>query len=141
MLLNLKFHWSWNAVLPSRNSDQVISKSDFYQTVFLPKIRPKADPNSPFWGQNQISSKNLFLTLSKSNFIWKYSIFKVIAPLDNSKKKWEKIECEYYRIVMHISPWEKVERKIALCKKRQNTISHHYRGREDCIICDETGTL
>ena len=36
------------AVLPSRKSDQEISKSDFYQTIFLPKIRPKADPNSLF---------------------------------------------------------------------------------------------
>jgi hypothetical protein len=39
-------------VLPSRKSDQVISKSDFYQTIFLPKIRPKADPNSLFMCQN-----------------------------------------------------------------------------------------
>ena len=28
--------------------DQEILKSDFYQTIFLPKIRPKADPNSLF---------------------------------------------------------------------------------------------
>ena len=36
------------AVLPSRKSDQEISKPDFYQPIFLPKIRPKADPNSLF---------------------------------------------------------------------------------------------
>jgi hypothetical protein len=36
------------AVLPSRTSDQEISKSDFYPTIFLLKIRPKADPNSLF---------------------------------------------------------------------------------------------
>ena len=36
------------AVLPSRKSDQEILKSDFYQTIFLPKIRPKADPNPLF---------------------------------------------------------------------------------------------
>ena len=35
-------------VLPSRKSDLEISKSDFYQIIFLPKIRPKADPNSLF---------------------------------------------------------------------------------------------
>ena len=35
-------------MLPSRKSDKEISKSDFYQTIFLPKIRPKADPNSQF---------------------------------------------------------------------------------------------
>ena len=39
---------AFTAVLPSRKSDQEISKSDFYQTIFLPKIRPKADPNSLF---------------------------------------------------------------------------------------------
>ena len=33
------------AVLLSRKSDQEITKSDFYQTIFLPEIRPKADPN------------------------------------------------------------------------------------------------
>ena len=33
------------AVLPSRKSDQEISKSDYYPTIFLPKIRPKEDPN------------------------------------------------------------------------------------------------
>ena len=36
------------AVLPGRKSDKDISKSDFYQTIFLPKIRLKPDPNSPF---------------------------------------------------------------------------------------------
>ena len=36
------------AVLPSRKSDKEISKSDFYQIIFLPKIRPKADPNLLF---------------------------------------------------------------------------------------------
>ena len=36
------------AVLPSRESDQEMSKSEFYQTIFLPKIIPKADPNSLF---------------------------------------------------------------------------------------------
>ena len=35
-------------VLPGRKSDQEVSKSDFYQTVFLTKIRSKADPNLPF---------------------------------------------------------------------------------------------
>ena len=36
------------AVLPSRKSDQEISKSDFYQTIFLPNVRPKTDPHSIF---------------------------------------------------------------------------------------------
>ena len=36
------------AVLPRRKSDQEISKSDFYQTIFIAKIRPKADPNLLF---------------------------------------------------------------------------------------------
>ena len=36
------------AVLPSRKSDKEISKSDFYQTIFQSKIKPKADPNSQF---------------------------------------------------------------------------------------------
>ena len=36
------------SVLPSSKSDQEISKLDFYQTIFLPKIRPKADLNSLF---------------------------------------------------------------------------------------------
>ena len=67
-----------NTVLPSRKSDQEISKSDFYQTIFLPQIRPKADPNSLFWGKNQTSSQNLIPTLGKSTFIWNYSIFKEI---------------------------------------------------------------
>ena len=61
-----------------QKSDQEIAKSDFYQTIFLPKIGPKADPNSLFWGQNQTFSKNLFLTLGKLTIIWKYSIFKEI---------------------------------------------------------------
>ena len=62
------------AVLPSRNSEQEISKSDIYRTIFLPKIRLKADPNLLFWGPNQTCSINLILTLSKSTFIWKYSV-------------------------------------------------------------------
>ena len=37
------------AVLQSRKSDHDVSKSDFYQTIFLSKIRPKADPNSLFF--------------------------------------------------------------------------------------------
>ena len=37
-----------SVVLPSRISDHEISKSDFYQTKFPPKIRPKADLNSLF---------------------------------------------------------------------------------------------
>ena len=36
------------SVPPSRKSDKEISISDFYQTLFLPKIRPKADPNLLF---------------------------------------------------------------------------------------------
>ena len=35
-------------LLPRRKSDKEISKSDVYQTIFLPKIRPKADPNLLF---------------------------------------------------------------------------------------------
>ena len=31
--------------MPSRKSDQDISKSDSYQTIYLPKMRLKADPN------------------------------------------------------------------------------------------------
>ena len=65
-------------VLSSRNSDQEMSKSDFYQTIFLPKLRPKAEPNLLFWGQNQTCSKNWTLTLGKSTFIWKYSVIKEI---------------------------------------------------------------
>ena len=37
-----------SAVLPSKKPDQEISKSDFYQTIFLAEIRPKADPNLLF---------------------------------------------------------------------------------------------
>ena len=65
-----------NAVLPSRKSDQEISKSDFYQTIFLPKIRPKADPNLQFLGQNKTCSQNLITTIGKATFIQKYFIFK-----------------------------------------------------------------
>ena len=43
------------AVLPSRKSDQEISKSDFYQTIFLPK------------NQNKSGSK-LAILRSKSDF-------------------------------------------------------------------------
>ena len=46
-----------------------ISQSDFYRTIFLPKIRPKANPNSQFGGQNQTNFKNLIPTLGKSTFI------------------------------------------------------------------------
>ena len=56
-------------VLPSRKSDREISKSDFYQTIFLPKVRPKADPNSLFRVQNQTCSQNIIPTLGKSTFI------------------------------------------------------------------------
>ena len=44
------------AVMPSKKSDQEISKSVFYQTIIPPKIRPKADLNSLFWGPNQTCS-------------------------------------------------------------------------------------
>jgi hypothetical protein len=51
------------AVLPSRKSDQEISKTDFYQTIFLPKIRPKADPNSLY----SRSKSDLFQKLNSDN--------------------------------------------------------------------------
>ena len=36
-------------VLPRRKSDQGISKPDFYQTTFLPKIKPKLELTSLFF--------------------------------------------------------------------------------------------
>ena len=87
------------AVLPSRKSDQYISKSDFYQTIFLSKIGLKADPNSLFWGKNQNCSQNLILTLGKSTFIWKYSIFKDIFSFFFLKAKTLKI-----RLFEHFGP-------------------------------------
>ena len=46
-------------VLPSRRSEQEISKSDFYQTIFLPKSDQKRTQPRYFWGQNQTYSQNL----------------------------------------------------------------------------------
>ena len=65
----------FSAVMQSRKSDQ--ENLTFIRIYFYQKIRPK-DPNSPFLGQNQTCSNNLFLTLRKSTFLWKYSIFKGI---------------------------------------------------------------
>ena len=64
-----------NPVLPSRKSDQEISKSDFYQTLFLPKFRPKADPISLFRGQNQTCSQKLLPTLCGRLKNWKSDFF------------------------------------------------------------------
>ena len=50
-------------VLPSRKSDQEISKSDLYWTIFLLKIRPKADQNSLFF----MSISDWFLKLDSNN--------------------------------------------------------------------------
>ena len=50
-------------VLPSRKSDRDISKSDFYQTMFPPKVRPKAGPNSLF--QHKIHNKLILVILTQ----------------------------------------------------------------------------
>ena len=82
-----------NAVLPSRKSDQEFSKSDFYQTIFLPKIRQKRTTTCYFWGKSQTCFQNLILTLAKSTFIWKNPIFteiiKQFKPWCGWLKRWK----------------------------------------------------
>ena len=65
-------HFSVVLIQPSaakQRSDQETSKSDFYQTIILPKIRPKADPKSAILGENLNFSKDLIRTLSAATFI------------------------------------------------------------------------
>ena len=104
------------AVLPSRKSDQEISKSHFYQTIFLPTIRPKADPNMLFWCQNQTCSKNLILTLSLSSGLFRQkkkrtklgSFFKKGPLSDQGLTTWQ-----HWDSVKRLSP--RVSRVLTPC--------------------------
>ena len=52
----------------AENQTKKISKSDIYQALFLPKIRPKADPNSLFlWSKSDLFHK-LNCNISQINF-------------------------------------------------------------------------
>ena len=61
-------------MIPSRKSDQDISKFDSYQTIYLPKIRLKADPNSiSFWSKSDLFHK-LTINIKCSNFYLKKKV-------------------------------------------------------------------
>ena len=60
-------------MLPSRKSDQGISISDFYQTIFLPKIRQKADTNLQFWRSKSDLFKKPNSDVKRSKFYLKKS--------------------------------------------------------------------
>ena len=49
-----------------------------YQTIFLPKIRPKADPNLLFLELNKTWSKQIIPTFSTATFIWTKCTFKKV---------------------------------------------------------------
>ena len=56
------------ALVPSRKSDQEISKSDFHQTIILPKIRPIADPNLLFMRSKSDYFQNLNYNIKHRKF-------------------------------------------------------------------------
>ena len=69
------------AVLPSRKSDKEISKSYFYQTIFLSKIRPKGDPNSLFFRsisdlfpKPNSDNRQINFSLKKNQYLLNYQV-------------------------------------------------------------------
>jgi hypothetical protein len=59
------------SVLPSRKLDHEISKSDVYQNIFLPIIRPKGYPISLFWRSKSDLFQKLYSNIEQSNFFLK----------------------------------------------------------------------
>ena len=62
----------------AENQIKISQNQTFYQTICLPNIRPKADPNWLFWGQNQAVPKTKFLHLANQLLFWTHFIFKEI---------------------------------------------------------------